>query len=144
MKFFCLHGALFIRSCGLLGGLFMELFGWLGGPFIDSFGWLGGLLMDLLGLLGGLCIDLQKSFSVALDLPENKQAFFILFWIVLVAECLLRLTLVHLLALLVLIFTIGTKWLTWNSFDLSVKPDASVIIINLILGSCCISPTLGL
>ena len=65
MKFFCLYGALFIRSCGLLGGLFMELFGWL-----------GGLPMDLLGLFGGLCIDLKKSFSVALKVSLlNSKAF---------------------------------------------------------------------
>lgn len=145
-KFFGLHGALFIRSFGLLGGLFMELFGWLGGPFIESFGLLGGLFMELFGLLGGLFIDLKKSCSVALDLLENKRVFFIsaLSSTVLVVECLLRLTLVHLLAVLVVsIFSIGTKWLTWNSFDLSVQPDVSVIII-VMRGSCCRSPSLGL
>ena len=146
MKFFGLDGALFIRSFGLLGGLFMELFGWLGGPFLESFGLLEGLFMELFGLLGVLFIDLKKSCSVALDVLENKQVSFIsgLFWIVLAAECLLRLTMVHLLAVLVVsIFSIGTKWLTWNSFDLSAQPDVLVIII-VMRGSCCRSLTLGL
>ena len=55
---------------------------------------------------------------------ENKRAFFIsgLFCVVLVAECLIRLTLVHLLALFVgSIFIIGTKWLTMNLLSCTWK-----------------------
>ena len=109
--------------------------------------------MELFGLLGGLCIDLKKSYNVAFHLPENKQAFLIagLFWIVPLVECLLHLTLVHLLAVLVSTFIIETKWVTWNSFDLSVQPDVVVImiiviIIVIIIVNCYFwrSPTLGL
>ena len=108
--------------------------------------------MKLFGLLGGLRIDLKKSYNVAFHLPEKKQAFLSagLFWIVPLVECLLHLTLVHLLAVLVSTFIIETKWVTWNSFYLSVQPGVVVImiivIIIVIIVNCYFwrSPTLGL